>query len=469
MTKKNDDLLSFNDALSVTTSIAYTKREIDKLKKVIDSLQEDTVQEKLIVEYVEGPIGPAGPRGPIGSRGERGEQGPKGDKGDRGERGPQGDTGPQGIQGIEGRQGLQGKQGVQGEKGEKGNIGEQGPKGDKGDKGDRGDTGEQGLQGIKGDKGDKGDRGEKGDSGEKGKDGKDGLPGAKGERGEKGERGTEGLKGPKGDKGDPGEKGEKGDPGEQGPKGDPGKDADYTEIQKDINEFKNVLQKDVVEYKNKVNAVISKGFGGGSSGGGEVKLRYLDDVDTTNLSNNKYLKYNSTTQKFEFANVESIEGTITGITIKDEGELRGTVSELNFVGFNVSSVISDNTAIITVTGSEGSGATSNSLNVIFDNNSATTYKFVTLNSNAQTVLASASDINVADRILGVLDENGETVTSGLIENNAWTWTPGQSLYLGLDGNVVTTSTVDGAAFSLKIGYAISATQMFVKIGTPVIL
>ena len=98
-----------------------------------------------------------------------------------------------------------------------------------------------------------------------------------------------------------------------------------------------------------------------------------------------------------------------------------------------------------------------------------TYKFVTLNSNAQTVLASAADISVADRVLGALDENGETVTSGLIENAAWTWTPGQSLYLGIDGNVVTTSTVDGAAFSLKVGYAISATQMFVKIGTPVIL
>jgi len=35
-------------------------------------------------------------------------------------------------------------------------------------------------------------------------------------------------------------------------------------------------------------------------GGGEVNLRYLDDVDVSNIGNGKVLSYNSTTKKFEF-------------------------------------------------------------------------------------------------------------------------------------------------------------------------
>lgn len=38
-------------------------------------------------------------------------------------------------------------------------------------------------------------------------------------------------------------------------------------------------------------------------GGGETKLRFLDDIDRTTIGNNKYLKYNSGTNKFEFDTV----------------------------------------------------------------------------------------------------------------------------------------------------------------------
>jgi hypothetical protein len=116
----------------------------------------------------------------------------------------------------------------------------------------------------------------------------------------------------------------------------------------------------------------------------------------------------------------------------------------------------------------GAGATE-SLNVVFDNITATQYKIVALNANAQTVLATSLEIGQIDRVLGVLDNAGETVTFGAITNPSWTWTPEQSLYLGSNGSIATTSTIDGAAFSLKIGYAISATKAFIKIGTPVVL
>jgi len=41
--------------------------------------------------------------------------------------------------------------------------------------------------------------------------------------------------------------------------------------------------------------------------------------------------------------------------------------------------------------------------------------------------------------------------------------------LGGNGSIVTTSNVDGATFSLKVGYAITPTKAFIKIGTPVVL
>ena len=94
---------------------------------------------------------------------------------------------------------------------------------------------------------------------------------------------------------------------------------------------------------------------------------------------------------------------------------------------------------------------------------------VALNVSGETILASALQLTQVDKILGVLNNSGQTVTFGAITNPSWTWTPEQSLYLGDDGNIVTTSTIDGAAFSLKIGYAISSTKAFIKIGTPVVL
>lgn len=117
----------------------------------------------------------------------------------------------------------------------------------------------------------------------------------------------------------------------------------------------------------------------------------------------------------------------------------------------------------------GAGGATESLNVVFDNSNATQYKIVALNANGETVLATSLSIEQIDRVLGILDDVGETVTFGAITNPSWTWTPEQSLYLGNNGAIVTTSTIDGAEFSLKVGYAISATKAFIKIGTPIVL
>ena len=120
------------------------------------------------------------------------------------------------------------------------------------------------------------------------------------------------------------------------------------------------------------------------------------------------------------------------------------------------------------TGGGGSGSTE-SLNILFNNHNATTYKVVAVNADAETILASTLDLTQANKVVGVLNANNATVTLGTLTNPSWTWTPDQTLYLGSNGEIVTTSTIDGALFSLKIGYALSATKVFVKIGTPVVL
>ena len=208
--KSNPPIKTIDDALSIATSIAYTKKEVDKLLKRLESLEEyaKTIVESGVIKDSTDPDGLVRVL-----------------KGDRGEVGPRG---------------------FSGEKGERGDIGPQGVRGPKGETGPRGQKGAKGIPGIQGPKGEKGDRGEKGD------------------------------------------------------KGDPGRDADTKEFEKDFKNFKSLVLKDVVQYKNKVNAIISKNIVGGSSGGGEVNLRFLDDVDRDSIQNGYVLSYDSATNKFKF-------------------------------------------------------------------------------------------------------------------------------------------------------------------------
>lgn len=517
VTKKENNTL--NDAVVIATSVAYTKKEVQKLKtELVSFLEEKTKQP--IVEYIEGPAGTQGLRGPIGATGAQGERGLQGAVGEVGPKGDKGEVGPQGNMGLEGPRGL---------------------KGDKGDKGDQGIQGEVGPQGLQGDKGDTGERGESGPQGDigpqgvQGKDGRDGVDGAEGPKGQDGEPGPKGESGKDGQQGPIGPQGLQGIQGvrgEKGDKGDPGKDADLKTIEQSINQFKEGLQKDVSQYKARVNTIISNGVGGGGGGSGEVNLRYLDDVDTTNLTDGYVLAFNESIQKFEFVAQSGGGGGTIDTFARTRANTAFTQANSAFAQANTATTLAQaaynqaNTgggagidtlarttansattlaqaaynAANNVTGSldtlarttansaynqantattlaqaaynqantGGAGATE-SLNVVFDNSNATQYKIVALNANAETVLATSLEIGQIDRVLGVLDNAGETVTFGAITNPSWTWTPEQSLYLGSNGSIATTSTIDGAAFSLKIGYAISSTKAFIKIGTPVVL
>ncbi len=494
MTKKETNLSgTLSEAVSVATSVAYTRQEIQKLKTEFVSLLEKKTTE-VIVEQVPGPVGP---RGALGATGTQGSKGDKGDKGDVGERGEKGDVGQQGEIGPEGLQGIKG------DTGDKGEIGEVGPQG------------EQGIQGVAGERGEKGNKGDKGADGKNGLDGRDGKTGAVGPAGPIGETGLQGDQGPKGDKGDRGRDGQQGIQGSVGPRGEigpqgvqgvagkDGKDGDIKPVEEKFQKFIDNVQKDVNAFKTKVNAVIIKSGGqhGGSTGSGEVNLRYLDDVDRDSITDGYVLSYDNASSKFVFV-AQTGGGSTTDAFARTIANSAFTQANSAFAQANSATTLAQAAYNQANTGGQAGydtlarttansayaqantatslaqaaynqantgGGASESLNVVFTNNNASSYKMVALNANGETILASALQSTQVDKILGVLDDSGQTVTFGSITNVSWTWTPEQSLYLGDAGNIVTTSTIDGATFSLKIGYAISSTKAFIKIGTPVIL
>ena len=271
--------------------LAAQKKQSDKIKL---ELSEELYQEP--IEGPQGPQGKDGERGPKGEKGDRGFIGPRGEQGFIGEQGP---AGPQGIQGEPGEQGIQGEKGDKGETGEQGQEGQQGPTGPKGDPGEVGPVGERGADGPRGLPGVAGQPGQKGDTGERGLPGSDGARGPQGDTGPKGDRGEPGRpgdRGPQGDqglKGDTGPKGEQGPQGDKGDKGDPGDTPDIEPIIKDVEKFKSDVRAQVQR------AVV---HGGSGSGSGEVRLEFLDDVDRDSAKvNNKFLRYNSSTGKWEGA------------------------------------------------------------------------------------------------------------------------------------------------------------------------
>jgi len=508
VTKKETNLSgTLSEAVSVATSVAYTRQEIQKLKTEFVSLLEKKTTE-VIVEQVPGPVGP---RGALGATGTQGSKGDKGDKGDVGERGEKGDVG---LQGEIGPEGLQGIKGDTGDKGEQGQVGPQG---------------EQGIQGVAGERGEKGEKGDRGADGKNGLDGRDGEAGAVGPAGPIGIQGVQGGQGPKGDKGDRGRDGQQGIQGSVGPRGEigpqgiqgvsgkDGKDGDIKPVEEKFQKFIDNVQKDVSAFKTKVNAVIIKSGGqhGGSTGSGEVNLRYLDDIDRNSIADGYVLSYDNASQKFVFVAQTGGGSTIDAFARTTANSAWSTAnlaySQANS-GFSTAnaSYIQANTALsiaqsafaqANTGGAAGTdnlarsiansafstansalsiaqsafaqantgGGAAESLNVEFENSTGIAYKVVSLDATANTVLASSLDLTQIDKILGVLDSSGETVTFGSITNPSWTWTPEQSLYLGSNGDVVTTSTINGAVFSLKLGYAISATKAFIKIGTPIVL
>lgn len=84
--------------------------------------------------------------------------------------------------------------------------------------------------------------------------------------------------------------------------------------------------------------------------------------------------------------------------------------------------------------------------------------------------ASAENLD-AGAVIGVTKtaslagEIVQVVTSGVVENAGWSWVPGEALYLGLNGQITPAQV---GAVSLYVGYAMTPTSMFVRIGRAIL-
>ena len=101
-------------------------------------------------------------------------------------------------------------------------------------------------------------------------------------------------------------------------------------------------------------------------GGGAVNIREMDDVDhSTARVNGKYLKYNSTTNKWEGADASGSGGS-DGVVVQNSGSGIGTATTINFAdNLNVTAL---SAGIVTVTASGGgtfAGITTFNNDVIF--------------------------------------------------------------------------------------------------------
>ena len=148
---------------------------------------------------------------------------------------------------------------------------------------------------------------EQGERGPRGRDGEQGPVGERGLQGPQGDRGEQGPQGKRGDRGIVGPRGEAGPEGPAGPVGPAGRDGRPS----DLKPLKDELSAELEEYKQSISAQVTRLAmaalnGGGSSGGGEVRLLGLDDVSADVSSanaNGKVLTWNSTEKKFVLTTV----------------------------------------------------------------------------------------------------------------------------------------------------------------------
>lgn len=153
-------------------------------------------------------------------------------------------------------------------------------------------------------------------------------------------------------------------------------------------------------------------------GGGETKLRFLDDVDRDTIGNNKYLRYNSTKNKFDFSR---IQGVITSDTPPDDpidGDLWYNTLEGNLYVWLVENDIgqwvdtADGSGRRTITTTE---VTSNAYTVV------STDEYIGVNA-ATTVTITLPVTDSTGRVIMIKDESGNCelnpiTVSGTVDND----------------------------------------------------
>jgi hypothetical protein len=178
-------------------------------------------------------------------------------------------------------------------------------------------------------------------------------------------------------------------------------------------------------------------LGGGSSGSGEVRLEFLDDVDrSTAKVDGKFLKFDSASGKFVGADASGGGGG---------GDF--TVGETLRLDLEKSANVVANDA----------------------------YVAVALDNAGDEIPADVANSAHVPRVVGLKVANGDVVTTGIVENSGWSWTSNSVIYVGTAStppganNLTELASAPGAFFSIPVGVALSPTKIFVRVGTPVIL
>lgn len=102
------------------------------------------------------------------------------------------------------------------------------------------------------------------------------------------------------------------------------------------------------------------------------------------------------------------------------------------------------------------------------------HQVIALNSSGLAIYASADDLSMAFRVVGISHNaasSGASITvqdRDVMTHGGWSWTPGQVIYLGLNGVLSSTVPVS-ATFILVMGKALSATSILVGIQPPIAL
>lgn len=99
------------------------------------------------------------------------------------------------------------------------------------------------------------------------------------------------------------------------------------------------------------------------------------------------------------------------------------------------------------------------------------YKIITTDSTGKAIYGDSGNLDHKGKILGVslnsalTGSNINIITFGSITNTGWSFTPEQSLYVGLNGEI---STIQVGLFSQYLGYAVTPTEIFIRLGKTIV-
>lgn len=100
------------------------------------------------------------------------------------------------------------------------------------------------------------------------------------------------------------------------------------------------------------------------------------------------------------------------------------------------------------------------------------HRIVTTDASGNAIYADHSTLAHANAVIGLtlgaasVNASVQVQSAGEVTEPSWTFTPRQTLWLGTNGLIATTAPTTG--FSLVIGYAMTATTIFMSIGESLI-